>query len=112
MQQGFTQLRRTALRHAAAHRFAFRTIDFAAAHRTMERHYKRKTVRRLLDNTDNFRNDVATAFEHHSIVNKDSEALDFILVVQRCVTNGCPSQLHRLQYSDGSQRTGASNLDS
>src|SRR5437764_13172399 len=109
VQQRLLQLCRACLRQAATDRLAFLAVNLAAADRTARRHFEWDAVGRALDNADDFRYDVAAALDQDAIVDGETEAPDFIFIVQRGVANGGAPKLNRLEHSHRRYRARAAD---
>ena len=64
----------------------------------------------LLDDADDFGDDVAAALDEHAVADLEFEAGDLVFVVERGAGDGNAADEYRLQPGPGSDRAGAPNL--
>ena len=112
VQQPSDQLRRTIGRDASRYRFAFRARDPAAAHRTTGRQAKLSFLAGAFrfDDFQDFRNNVAAAFNQNPVTDTQAEPLDLVFVVQGRARNSDAAELYRLQHRHRCQRARAADL--
>ncbi len=98
---------------AAPHRLARIAHGGAAANRAMVGKDVGQGFRRsaLRHRSQDLRNDVARALQHHGVANANILAGDFVLVVQRGPRHKHAADIDRLQRRDRRQRAGTADLD-